>query len=150
MRVRWKLVLPILAIIAFGVESVASFRVNQHLATTRGKYYWWSSIRLDTDPLNKHPEAHAWCKPGQENCQEQFTFVWIDSSYATRLLEVLALPAFALGGVLVGGLAKFGINEVWSFMALVPFLVVTWFYLVGWLVERCLAKFGRTSPPIPS
>lgn len=144
MRVRWRLVLPILAISVFGAESVASLHVNRHLATTLGKYYWWSSIRLDRDPLNKHPEAQPSCKPDQENCEEQFAFVWIDPSYVTKLLVVSALPAFALGGVLVHGLARLGINEVWSFMAFVPLFIIAWFYFLGWLVERCLAKYRRT------
>ncbi|MGB6823215.1 MAG: hypothetical protein WBE21_14135, partial [Candidatus Acidiferrales bacterium] len=49
---------------------------------------------------------------------------------------LLALPAFALETISVGGLAKLGINEVWSFMLLMPLYMLSWFYFLGWLVDN--------------
>jgi hypothetical protein len=53
---------------------------------------------------------------------------------------LFALPAFAIGLFITFGLGKFGISEVLSFMISMPLLVSTWFYFVGWLIDRWRLK----------
>jgi hypothetical protein len=135
-----RLILPFLAITAFSAQSFVSLRVNRQLGTIPRKYYSWSSIRLDADPLNRHPTVLAPCKSGGEDCQWQPVFIWIDSGYLTKSFMLISLPAFALGAASIGGLARFGVNEVWSFMLLTPLFIIGWFYSVGWFIEWSLAR----------
>jgi hypothetical protein len=53
---------------------------------------------------------------------------------------LLALPAFVLGAISVSGLGRLGVNEVWSFILLMPLFVFAWFYFGGWLVDRWVRK----------
>jgi hypothetical protein len=49
---------------------------------------------------------------------------------------ILALPAFALGAVIVGLGSRVGISEFATFMVSVPVLICAWLYFAGWLVDR--------------
>ena len=143
MRARWRFILPVVALIAFGVESCSSLRMNRSLGTTPRRYYWWSSTRLDTDPLNKNqkvPSLPSPCKSGEEECGWEPKFIWVDPGYLMESLMLLALPAFVLGAISVSVLGHLGVNEVWSFMLLMPLFVFAWFYFVGWLVDRWVRK----------
>jgi hypothetical protein len=51
-----------------------------------------------------------------------------------------AFPAFVVGGLAVEGLGRLGISEFSTFMFLMPVLIVAWYYLVGWLLDRWLGK----------
>jgi hypothetical protein len=55
----------------------------------------------------------------------------------------LALPAFALGAICIGGLGHLGVSEVWSFMLLIPIFMFTWFYFIGWVVDRWMRKHSE-------
>ena len=57
------------------------------------------------------------------------------------LLILSGLPAFAVGKIIVGGLGRLGINQIWSFLISMPLLLFTWYYFLGWLVDRW--KFKR-------
>src|SRR6266436_1703320 len=114
MRVRWSLILPASGLILFGSLSYHSLRWNhefRHGHTNR--YFWWSSVRLDSDPLNKHPKLQTMtmCKDGTEDC---FSWdpesIWIDPGWMTKLLVLSALPAFVVGKGIVHGLARWGIS----------------------------------------
>ena len=65
------------------------------------------------------------------------------------VLGVTLRPAFVLGGFIVGGLGKLGINQVPSFMFVMPVLIFAWYYFMGWLFDRWIRKrsqAGRLSP----
>jgi hypothetical protein len=62
--------------------------------------------------------------------------IWVDPGWLAKMLMVSALPAFAIGALIVGGLGRLGTNEVWTFMISMPILICAWYYLVGWLVDR--------------
>jgi len=51
-----------------------------------------------------------------------------------------ALPAFVVGTAVVRALAHLGVSEVWSFMIVMPLLILAWFYFVGWLTDRWVHK----------
>ncbi len=146
MRKRWRIALPVVGLILFSGVSYSSFRMNRETQRPPSRYFWWSSIRLDSDPANKLVGRTTTCKDDKENCvnwdlQER----WVDPGRLTKFLMLSALPAFVVGGFIVGGLGKLGISQVSSFMLLMPVLIPGWYYFVGWLVDRWSHKHHRQS-----
>jgi hypothetical protein len=135
MRKRWRIVLPVIGLALFSAESYHSIRFNRETQRIPSRYFWWSSLRLDSDPLNRHPKDATPCKNGEENCWD-LRATWVDPAYLTRFQVLTAFPAFIVGGLAVGGLGKLGISEVSSFMFLMPVLIVAWYYFVGRLLDR--------------
>ena len=133
MRICWRLILPTLGLILFSAETFHSFQVHRQHRTSPQKYYYWASLVLDSDPLNRHfgqsPEDR-W----------QLRSVWIDPGYVTRALMLSALPAFVLGALIVRALAHQGVSEVLSFIVAMPLLVFDWFYFVGRLIDYRIGK----------
>ena len=137
MRRRWRVALPIVGLILFSVQSYGSYQWNKQLGISPRRYYWWSSIRLDSDPLRRNPKVSLPCQLGDSGgCSWTPAWIWIDSGLLAKLLELSALPAFLLGAIAVGGLAYLGVSEVWSFMVVMPLLLFGWFHFVGWLIDR--------------
>ena len=133
----WSLILPIAGLILFAVVSYRSMDVNHHEEGTPTKYYWWLSLRLDSDPLNKNPKPASPCQGKKENCvQWELSYQWVQPGLLDKLLVVSALPAFLAGAAIVIGLSKLGIDEVLTFMVSMPILIFAWYYLVGWLIDR--------------
>jgi len=60
------------------------------------------------------------------------------------LLTLSGLPAFVAAKIIVAGLGRLGINQIWSFMMLMPLLLSAWYFFLGWLVDRW--KFKRLHP----
>ena len=140
MRVRWSLVLPTSGLILFAGLSYDSHRVNREVFKGRpSRYFWWSSIRLDSDPLNKHPIVltTTTCEDGIEDCTTwDPVYVWVDPGWVERILVVSAFPAFVVGAAIVGGLARLGISKLSTFTVSIPVLIFAWFYFVGWVIDR--------------
>ena len=147
MRVRWSLVLPALGLILFAVLSYHSLRVNREVFKGRpSRYFWWSSIRLDSDPLNKHPivPTTTTCQDGIEDCTTwDPVYIYVDPGWAEKTLMVSAFPAFVVGATIVSGLARLGISEVSTFTVSIPVVIFAWFHFVGWLVDRWRYKRAR-------
>jgi hypothetical protein len=137
MRMRWSLILPIAGLILFAAVSYRSMDVNHHEEGAPTKYYWWSSLRLDSEPLNKNPKLASPCQDKKENCvQWELSYQWVQPGLLDKLLVVSALPAFLVGAATVIGLSNLGIDEVLTFMVSMPILIFAWYYLVGWLIDR--------------
>ena len=140
MRIRWQWTLPVVALLLFSLGSYESFA---HPVAPRGRYVWWSSIPLDSDPLGRHATSPntATCDEGGENCLvgEPIT-VWVDPGWLARILVISSGPAFIAGAGIVRGLSKFGVSEVVSFLIAMPLLLGSWFYFVGWVVDRWRAR----------
>ena len=119
-------------------------RMNREFGIAPRRYYWWSSIRLDTNPLNKNPKIPTPCKSDEEDCGWEPVDIWIDPGYLTNSCMLVALPAFALGAITVSGLARLGVNEVWSFFVSMPVFTVAWFYFVGWVIDWWLKSRRKT------
>jgi hypothetical protein len=66
--------------------------------------------------------------------------MWFQPGLILEWFMVSALPAFVLGIVIVHGLGRFGVNEVWTFLISMPFLIFTWYYFIGWLLDRLARK----------
>ncbi|HLJ25553.1 MAG TPA: hypothetical protein VKY85_02475 [Candidatus Angelobacter sp.] len=105
-----------------------------------GRYFWWSSLRLDSDPLGRHlqrlsnPTAPG--SDAEECLRWDPVYRYVDPGWLTRVLMLSALPAFLLAGVIVYILSRLGISQVLSFMISTPVLMATWYYFLGWLLDR--------------
>jgi hypothetical protein len=125
MRVRWKVVLPFCGLVLFAVVTYRSIVENRALVHNDGRYFFWSGLRLDSDPLKQHSESLG-----------DPLDVWVDPGCVTRCLIISALPAFLVSAAAVQGLAKLGISEVLTFMVFAPLLILAWFYFFGWILDR--------------
>jgi hypothetical protein len=138
MRIRISVILPVLGLLLFAVVTYRSMAANPEAQGVPNKYYWWSSLRLDTDPLNQNPRSDS--VPSATHIAPG----WLD-----RLLTISALPAFLAGSGLVIVFSKLGVDEVLAFMVSMPILVFAWFYLVGWLLDFLIVRWiaRRTQSP---
>lgn len=135
MRMRWRPILCFWGLILFGLLTYGSMRANGMLQKLHyDRYFWWGSLRLDSDPLNKRPPS----KPCVENehCAEDTLYIRVTGGFIEEALILSALPAFLLSILAVRGLSHLGISELLSFMFTMPLLTVAWFYAVGWLIDR--------------
>jgi len=141
MRIRCTLVLPLVGLLLFGAESYHSFRFQR----ASGRYFWWSSIRLDSDPLERQSQTAAPCKDLTQDCVAlNPVFHLVDPGWLEKFLMYSAYPAFVVGAVVIGGLSWLGISEVLSFMVFMPLLISAWYCFVGWLLDRW--QFKRLPP----
>ena len=146
MQKRLRVILPIVGLIFFSAVSYHSSRVNKEIQRVPSRYFWWSSIRLDSDPANKRILATAPCKDGKEDCVKwDLADRWVDPGLLETFLMLSAFPAFVVGMFAVGGLGRLGISQVSSFMFLMPVLIFAWYYVVGWLLDRWSHKHLRQS-----
>jgi len=148
----WRIALPTVGLLLFTGESWHSFRVNReihsHLPT---KYFLWSGIRLDTDPANRNNLGGGTCKDGDENCVSwDLKSISVDPGLLDGFLLLTALPAFIFGRLVVGLFGTLGINQVVSFMALMPALICVWYYFMGWLLDRSAHRHSARSMSTPS
>jgi hypothetical protein len=137
MQLRWSLILPVIGLILFAAVSYRSMRVNRETQNEPSKYYWWSSLRLDTDPLDENPKTLRPCQDGSENCVGwDLRARRVTPGLLDRLLIFSSLPAFLAGTAIVAGFSKLGVDEVLTFMVCMPILIFCWYYFVGWLIDR--------------
>jgi hypothetical protein len=145
MQTRWSMILPIIGLILFAAVSYRSMPLNEHEQEVPRKYYWWSSLRLDSDPLNRNPDLAAPCANEKQNCSNgEFPNMKIGPLWLDRFLIVSALPAFLFEAVLVVVLSKLGLDEVRTFMVSMPILLFAWYYFAGWLIEWWSVRRGQT------
>jgi hypothetical protein len=148
MRSHCRWVLPVIGLMLFGMESYDSYRLNRQLAPSPHRYYWWSAIRLDSQPT-KAVETSPSCQSGTEDCIFQPDFVWVDPGYASELLICSSLPGFAAEAAILAVGSRFGVSEVWTFMFTTPILVAGWFYFAGWLIDRWVQRRSLRSIRAP-
>ena len=150
MSKRWRIALPIVGLTLFAALTYNSLRINRETQSTPSRYFWWTSIRLDSDPLNRDPKGATPCKSGEENCVTwDLPDRWVDPGWLARFLMLSALPAFVVGGFTVSGLGRLGLSQVSSFMFLMPALIFAWYYFVGWLLDRWIRRRAQPSMPTP-
>jgi len=141
MRLRWRLILPIVGVVVFSGLSLHSYRLVREGNASPGRYFLWSTIRLDSDPLNKRSQSS--CINSQHECVDwniADADLWVHPGLLERALGVSALPAFVVVLLIVAALSKVGISQVLSFMIFMPLLISAWFFCVGWLVDRWTLK----------
>jgi hypothetical protein len=132
---RWRILLPIIGVIAFGAISYSSYRTGLQRHQIPSRYFKWSNLPLDSAPLRE--QSLSDCAASVVPCLvwEQEPGIMSPTAFE-RLFILSALPAFAACLALIFVLGKIGVNEILSFMVSMPFLTAAWFYLVGRLLDR--------------
>jgi hypothetical protein len=144
MRKLFRVALPTAAVIAFGAISYGSYHNAQQHHQLQARYFVWSTLRLDSDPLGKrYPSPCANLNTG-ESC-----FVWEDlaiyrhPSNAERVFVLLDFPAMIVGMFVSFMLGRIGVNEIWTFMISIPLLTAAWCFLVGRILDRRIFQRER-------
>ena len=140
MRRRWRICLPVLGLLLFAVGSCVSFRMEREHPLSSDCYFWWSSIRLDRDPLGRHSPPPSPQQKQDGSVDWGPVTRWVIPGPAAKFLMISALLAFAMGGIGVGGLGRLGISQVASFMVLMPLLISASYYAVGLLIDRWIGR----------
>jgi hypothetical protein len=138
---RWRTILPLIGLLLFAAESWDSFKMNRHPDFHSRRFYWWSSIRLDshraipqsTPSITRNPD-------GTETVGWDPEYLIVSPGYLARLAMLTSFPAFLVGIPLIKVAGRFGANEVWVFFGTMPLLLVAWFYLCGWFLDRRRAR----------
>jgi hypothetical protein len=135
MNMRWRILLPIIGVIAFGAISYSSYRTGRERHQIPSRYFKWSTLPLDSTPLRE--QSLSDCVASGVPCLawEQEPTIMSPTVFE-RLFILSALPAVAACLTLTFVLGKIGVNEILSFMVSMPFLTAAWFYLVGRLLDR--------------
>jgi hypothetical protein len=137
--IRYRLLLPIIGLVLFGMGTYESVRFNREAHPSEDRYFWWVSIRLDSDPQSRHHRVitPAPCIDGTSDCVGwNGDYMSVHPGPLAQILEWSALPAFLTTAVVVLGLAKLGVSEAVSFMICAPALIAAWYYLIGWWLDR--------------
>ena len=141
---RWRLILPILGLILFAAETRHSVQTNREGRSPSNRYFWWSFIPLDSDPRNRPPRTLTPCKTGEENCITwDGPYMCVDPGWLSKWFMLSAALAFVVEGLILGGLGRLGINQIWAFMIPMPLLLFAWYYFVGRLIDRQISKLSR-------
>src|ERR1700741_1772125 len=138
MRWRWRFGLCLWGAMLFSLLSFRAIRLNRELRQNRpNRYFWWGSVRLDSDPLDRHPVTQRPCQFGSEgDCHWNPQHIWVTPGVIEGALVLSAFPAFLAALAVVRGLARLGVNELPSFMLTMPLAILAWFCTVGWLLDR--------------
>ncbi len=147
MRFRWRAILPACGLLLFAIGTYASVQANRDLNSDKGRYFWWSALRLDSDPLNRHASSRApiSCTDSSEDCEfVEPLGVWIDPGWLSNCFVLSALPAWLAARGIVYGLGQLGVSEITSFFVAMPLLTLAWFYFVGWIFDRWHSRRART------
>jgi hypothetical protein len=135
------LILPGIGLLLFALVTFGSFRLNETRSSK--KYFYWSSIRLDRDPLNKEKTVAHECQAEDANCTKwEPLSVWIDPGWLAKIEILSAFPAFLCGLALAHLLVGVGISELITFMIAVPTLMFVWYYFLSWIGFRLLARLA--------
>jgi len=146
MRLHWRLVLPIIGLTLFAGETYRSVRNNHEIDRSSRRYFWWSSIRLDTDPLKQKVSTTSSCTNATASCTSwDLETIYVDPGWLARSLMISALPAFLVEVVVLVGLKHLGVNQVFGFMISMPLFIWTWYYFIGWLIDRRRRKLTPES-----
>lgn len=141
MRNFWRLLLCGWGLILFVALTCHAARFNREMHPGHSsRYFWWGGIRLDSDPLNRHPKdrvASQPCPQDEADCIEwDPEYIWVDPGWMEKALVLSALPAFLVCSAIVRGLARQGVGEVTTFMVTMPVGIMLWFYSLGWWIDR--------------
>jgi hypothetical protein len=142
MRQKRLLILPITGLLLFALGTYASIRFNRESHAGSHKYFYWSSIRLESNPLDRRFRLVP-CNSSQPDCPPwEPEHIWVEPGVLAKFYVISAFPAFLLGLFLTRSLGRLGVNEITTFMLSMPVLIFAWYYLVSWIVAR-LIKLRR-------
>ena len=136
MKMRWRLILCLWGLSLFALLTYTSIQ-NARMQGHPSRYFWWGTVRLDPAPLTLPPPPKPCVEePGEVCVGFDPDYLWRHTGLVEEALILSAFPAFVVTLPLVHGLARFGVNEVLSFMIAMPITIMVWFYTVGWLLDR--------------
>lgn len=142
MRIRWRLALPVVGLVLFAMVSYGSLRAKGNRHPGPNRYVWWSSVRLDTDPLGKRFKPATPCQ--EEGCIDwDPIYLTVHPGWPSTLLVLSAFPAFFAGIGLVRVIGRMGVSELTSFMVSMPLLLFAWYYFLGRLIDRTKGKRSK-------
>ncbi len=122
-----------------------SVRIDREINNNAGRYFWWLTLRLDSEPGNS--QLSTSCNGANVDCTSwDPAYLWVDIGWLAKALIFSAFPAFLVGGAIVGGFRRLGVSEVISFMISMPPLIASWYFLIGWLIDRYTGK--RSGSPM--
>jgi hypothetical protein len=138
---RWQFTLVLIGLLVFGAITYHSFKWNREWRNGRpSRYFYWGSIRLDSDPLNQRPISPVPARPCSDPSEGCVAWdpetIWVEPGIALQAYFWAALPAFATGAGVVYLFARLGLSQVITFMATMPVLIALWFWFVGWSIDR--------------
>jgi hypothetical protein len=146
MSFRWCWMLPTFALLLFFGETWQSVRLNRELRNKNAyrRDFYWGTFRLRTDPLGRLPAPP--CPPEIPDCKTWLVLpdVIVDPGIILRALLISGFPAWLISIRAIHGLARFGVNEIYSFFAIAPLLLFAWYFLLGFLIDRWRAKRKAT------
>ena len=144
MQMRWRVILPVIGLLLFVGETHTSYRHWRTDPPPR-RYFWWSFIRLDSDPLNSHtiPEPQKFTDANGTTWELRSKTVY--PGYWAIASMLSGLPAFVASALVRRALSRLGVSQVLSFMICTPILLFAWYYFLGWLLDR----WRRKSPRVP-
>ena len=146
MRPCSRIILPVVGLLLFAWVTGQSVWVQRSGWHGSPRYFWWGSIALDSDPLNKHQPVAPACQNAAEHCSTwNPKAVIAEPGNVEMLVAVSGLPAFAISSATVSRLGRLGVNEIWTFMISTPLLLLAWYCLVGWLLDRLASKLQHKS-----
>ena len=140
MRRRWSVILPLCGLGLFLLVTHHAFHQrNEFHRNHNDRYFYWSSVLLDTDPLNHYGRGHvpSPCTGGEKDCIEWDPEIrWVDPGFVPRFLFISALPSFLVESLIIRLIARAGVNEVPVFLITTPILICAWYYAVGLALDR--------------
>ena len=142
MRERWGILLPVAGLALFTLVSYRSALLNHQLQrSSPNRYFWWSTLLLDSDPLDRNPKPVALCQYDPAHCASwEVPGKSPRPAWPDRALVFSSLPAFLAGWAIVYLCGRAGVDEVLTFLVVMPMLLFTWFYLAGRLIDRWSRK----------
>jgi hypothetical protein len=77
----------------FALLTYHSLRVNRQSQKATGRYFWWGTIRLDSDPLNRQPERSTPCKEGSDCVGwDEVDYKWVEPRLAKPDVDAIRVP----------------------------------------------------------
>src|SRR5258708_12368138 len=111
MQLRWSAILALIGLFLFTAVAYRSMPANHHEREAPRRYYWWSSLRLDSDPLDRNPAPAKPCPEGIANCSNGETpNVKIAPGWLEKFLVVSPFPPFLPAFPVLPCLTKPGID----------------------------------------
>ena len=136
---RCRIILPMIGLLLFALEAWESNR-DWRARPSPSRHFWWASIRLDSDPLNRDPRSR---EGGENGAGWNGPLKIVDPGYLAIASLFSGLPAFLVSIVVTAALGRFGISRVWTFMISTPILLFSWYYFLGWPLDRRRRKPKR-------
>jgi hypothetical protein len=96
---RWQIILPVIALLVLAALTYHSIRMER--LAFRGhhsRYFYWSSLPLDSEPSKGHLSGAVLCGNGDPTCFEfDMPTMWVDPGWLANFFMLTSAPAFIVG-----------------------------------------------------